>query len=151
MQTAGMVKLRFDAAKTKPTAIFVDVIGLGAGVVDRLRELDLPVVAVNVAESPSADDKYARLRDELWFKARDWFSGRDVHMHPDDDLVAELTLPSYKITSSGKLQVESKDDLKRRGVTSPDLADAFCLTFGQAGSNRNAFVRKLNYPTFAIV
>lgn len=131
MQTAGMVKLEYDSAVMKPTAIFVDVIGIGAGVVDRLREMGLPAVGVNVAESPSVEDRYARLRDELWFKAREWFEGRDVAMPEDDDLIAELTLPTYKILSSGKIQVESKDEMKRRGVTSPDLADAFCMTFAQ--------------------
>jgi len=131
MQTAGMVKARYDAAKIKPEAIYVDVIGLGAGVVDRMKELNLPVFGVNVAESPSVNDKYNRKRDELWFKAREWFEARDVYMVRDDALIAELTLPSYKLTSSGKIQVESKDDLKKRGVISPDLADAFCLTFAQ--------------------
>lgn len=137
MQTAGMVKARYDAAKVKPDAIFVDVIGLGAGVVDRMKELDLPVVGINVAETPSAHDKYNRLRDELWFEAREWFQGRDVAIVPDDDLTAELTLPTYKLTSAGKIQVESKDELKRRGVTSPDLADAFCLTFAKGAPRAN--------------
>jgi phage terminase large subunit len=133
MQVAGIIKNEYDATPTilRPAAICVDVIGIGAGVVDRLREMKLPVVAVNVAESPSVKDQYNRLRDELWFKARDWFWARDVCMPRDDALIAELTLPSYKILSNGKKQVESKDDMKKRGVTSPDLADAFCLTFAQ--------------------
>ena len=138
MQTAGMVKAEYDSAARRPEAICVDVIGLGAGVVDRLRELGLPVVAVNVAESPSANDRYSRLRDELWFKAREWFAGRDVKMVRDDDLTAELTMPNYRILSTGKIQVESKDEIKKRagGNTSPDLADAFCLTFALGGASR---------------
>ena len=152
MQTAGLCKIRFDAATIKPRAIFADVIGLGAGVVDRMRELDLPVVGVNVAESPSADTKYNRLRDELWFKAREWFAARDVRMCADDDLVAELTLPSYRVTSAGKLQVESKDELKRRGVTSPDLADSFCLTFAQGQPvTQKSFASRIEYPSLGIV
>lgn len=129
MQTAGLLKIEYDEAETKPVAIYVDVIGIGAGVVDRALELGLPVVGVNVAESPSAHEKYNRLRDELWFKAREWFEARDVGFVDDEALIAELTLPTYKITSSGKIQVESKDELKKRGVVSPDLADSFCLTF----------------------
>lgn len=144
MQTAGMVKAEFDAAVVKPRTIFVDVIGLGAGVVDRMKELDLPVYGVNVSEQPAAGEKYNRLRDELWFKAREWFAARDVQIVADDDLIAELTLPTYKITSAGKIQVESKDDLKRRGVTSPDLADAFCLTFA-SGRAKPAKLPRINY------
>jgi hypothetical protein len=145
MQTAGLIKIEYEAAKEKPEAIFVDVIGIGAGVVDRCKELGLPVVAVNVAESPSVEDRYNRLRDELWFKAREWFAARNVTMQADESLIAELTLPSYKITSAGKIQVESKDELKKRGVTSPDLADSFCLTFAQGGPI-NAKMKPISYP-----
>ncbi len=152
MQTAGIVKAQYDAAAVKPEAIYVDVIGLGAGVVDRMKELNLPVFGINVAESPSVEDKYNRKRDELWFKAREWFSGRDVYMCADDALIAELTLPSYKITSSGKIQVESKDDLKRRGVISPDLADAFCLTFAQGIPMKwSSWTKPIKYPVSKVV
>lgn len=151
MQTAGLVKLRYDAAMKKPEAIFVDVIGLGAGVVDRMKELGLPVVGINVAEQPSANDNYMRLRDELWFKAREWFAGRDVAICDDESLVAELTLPTYKVTSSGKIQVESKDDLKKRGVVSPDLADAFCLTFGQGRPMSKGWNQPIKYPKGGVI
>lgn len=146
MQTAGLVKIEYDNAQRKPEAICVDVIGLGAGVADRMRELGLPVVAVNVAESPSASERYNRLRDELWFKAREWFAGRDVKIVKDDELTAELTMPNYKVLSTGKIQVESKDEIKKRagGNRSPDLADAFCLTFAMGGSKRKWAPLKYN-------
>ena len=149
MQTAGLVKMEYDQARIKPETIFVDVIGLGAGVVDRLAELKLPVRGINVAESPSVQDKYARMRDELWFKAREWFASREVSMVKDDALVAELTLPTYKILSTGKLQVEGKDDLKKRGVISPDIADAFILTFGQGGVSK--WAKAISYDNRGIV
>lgn len=136
MQTAGLIKNKYDAAKVKPVAIYVDVIGLGAGVVDRCKELSLPVMGVNVAESPSVEAQYMRLRDELWFKARDWFHGRDVKMPNDEDLIGELTLPTFKVLSTGKKQVESKDEIKKRAA-SPDRADAFCLTFASGTPWRN--------------
>ncbi len=147
MQVAGKVKLEYDAAIKKPEAICVDVIGLGAGVVDRLRELGLPVVGVNVAEAASANDKYDRLRDELWFAARDWLEGRDTKMVPDEDLIAELTMPNYRILSSGKLKVESKDEIKKRagGNTSPDLADAFCLTFARGNVAGSKWAQAANW------
>ncbi len=130
MQVSGLIKNEYDAAKQKPEAICIDVIGLGAGVVDRCRELGLPVIGVNVAESPAIKEQYARMRDELWFEARDWFFGRDVKMADDEDLIGELTLPTFKVLSTGKKQVESKDEIKKRAA-SPDRADAFCLTFAK--------------------
>ena len=76
MQLVGAVKAEWDATipSERPSDIFIDVIGLGAGVVDRLRELQLPAIGVNVSESPSVMNQSAhRLRDELWIAARDWF------------------------------------------------------------------------------
>lgn len=130
MQVAGLIKAEYDASTVKPEAICVDVIGLGAGVVDRCKELGLPVLGINVAESPSVNEQYMRLRDELWFEAREWFHRRDVRMVDDEDLIGELTLPTYKVLSTGKKQVEPKDEIKKRAA-SPDRADAFCLTFAK--------------------
>lgn len=150
MQTAGLLKLEFDGSRQKPDTIFVDVIGIGAGVVDRCKELGLPVRGVNVAETPSVQERYNRLRDELWFKAREWFFSRQVTMPSDEALIAELTLPTYRVLSTGKVQVESKDELKKRGVTSPDLADAFCLTFAQ-GQAHGVKLPPLKYSSKGIV
>src|SRR5690606_1405099 len=113
-----------------------DAIGMGAGVADRLNELGLPVVAVNVAEVPAVGEKFMRQRDELWWSAREWFRSMSVKIPRDDRLIGELTLPTYSFTSGGKIKAESKDELKKRTARgagdlgrSPDLADAFCLTF----------------------
>lgn len=154
MQLSGIIKNEFDETpvKQRPVAIFVDVIGIGAGVVDRLKEMQLPVIGVNVAETPSAKEKYARLRDEIWFRAREWFEGKDVSIPEDEELIGELTLPTYKLTSTGKIQVESKDDLKKRGVSSPDIADAFCLTFARGLYVRGSrqWGKPIKYPNLAI-
>jgi len=130
MQTTGMIKAEWDAceARDRPVEILVDSIGLGAGVVDRLRELGLPCRGVNVSESPAMGETYSNLRAELWFKARQWLSARDCNLPEDEDLRAALVTPKYKFTSNGKIQVESKEDMKRRGLPSPDAADAFVLT-----------------------
>jgi hypothetical protein len=112
----------------RPGEILVDVVGLGAGTLDRLAQLGLPARGINVGEAPSANGRYMRLRDELWFKAREWFEARDCKIPDDQGLVAELTAPTYSFTSSEKVVVERKVDLKYRGLPSPDLADAFLLT-----------------------
>jgi phage terminase large subunit len=131
MQTSGLLMDEWNSTykDEQPSEIIVDVIGMGAGVVDRLRELGLPVRGLNVAEAASSGERYMRLRDELWFKARDWLAAQDCKMPKDDALIAELVAPKYTISSSGKVQVERKDDLKKRGLSSPDLADAFIHTF----------------------
>jgi hypothetical protein len=129
MQVAGMIAAEYRDAREKPWCINVDVIGIGAGVVDRLEELGLPVRGINVAESASASIKYMRLRDELWFLGREWLEARDCRLAEDDELVGELVTAKYKIESSGKIKVESKDDMKKRGVSSPNRADAWLLTF----------------------
>jgi len=134
MQSAGKVLAEWQATlpENRPDTIFVDVIGVGGGVLDRLLELNLPAVGVNVAESASVDDKYSRLRDELWFRARKWLEKKDCLLFRDDILFAELSMPKYSFTSTGKIKVESKDEMKKRYPRSPDVADAFCLTFGDA-------------------
>ena len=134
METVGMVVQEYEMCKYKdrPTDIMVDTIGIGSGVCSRLTELDLPARPIQVSESPSMREKYMRLRDELWFRAREWFEGRDVFLVQDDKLIEELIAPRFKITSAGKIKVEAKDEFKKRlGGRSCDLADAFCLTFAQ--------------------
>jgi len=130
MQTVGRVVAEYEALSPskRPREILVDSIGLGSGVVDRLRELDLPVRGINVAESPSMKETYTNLRSELWFKAKAWLEDRSCKLPQNDKLVAELTSIRYSFTSSGKMKAESKDEMRRRGLSSPDLADAFCLT-----------------------
>jgi phage terminase large subunit len=129
MQLTGAIKAEYDSAMEKPAEIFVDAIGLGAGVADRLRELELPSYAINVSESPAMGNHYLNLRAELWYKAKNWLEGRDVRLPGDDRLKAELATVRYNFTSSGRIKIESKADLKKRGIASPDSADAFVLTF----------------------
>jgi phage terminase large subunit len=102
---------------------------LGSGVADRLREQGFNVKDVNVAESSAMNPNANKLRDELWLAAKDWLATRSVKLPKDDMLRMELVAPRYTFTSSGKLVVESKDSMRKRGQRSPDLADALCLTF----------------------
>ena len=130
MQLTGAVKAEYDAIDNpakKPVEIIVDSNGFGAGVLDRLRELDLPARGLNVSERALQKETYLNLRAELWFKIKSWLEGMDVKLPRDDALWAELAAPRYHFTSSGKLQVESKEAMKKRGVASPDRADAVAL------------------------
>ena len=130
MQTAGKVKALYDDTPPaeQPSHIVVDTIGIGSGVADRMREMGLPVFMLNVSERPSVDGKFAKLRDELWWKARQWFEGLDVQM-VDDALAAEMADILYGYTSNGQIKIEGKAETKERLGRSPDLADAFVATF----------------------
>lgn len=130
MQTVGRVVAEYESLppSRRPGEILVDSIGVGSGVVDRLRELNLPVRGVNVSESPSMGETYMNLRSELWFKTKGWLEDRSCKIPKNDQLMAELTSIRYSFTSSGKMKAESKDEMRKRGLASPDLADALCLT-----------------------
>ena len=130
MQTVGRVMAEYEALplNQRPIEILVDSIGVGGGVVDRLRELGAPVRGVNVSEVPAMGQTYSNLRTELWFKTKAWLEDRSCKLPNNDELLADLTGIQYSFTSSGKMAAESKDAMKRRGLRSPDLADAVCLT-----------------------
>jgi hypothetical protein len=132
MGTVG--RIVHEAKMDNPVEICVDSIGLGGGVADRLRELGYNVRDVNVSESNALNQSAYRLRDELWIAAKDWLETRAVKLPKDDDLRAELIAPTYSFSSNGKIKVESKSELKKRGMRSPDLADALCLTFSGQGA-----------------
>jgi hypothetical protein len=143
MELAGIVLTEYEACnyQSRPQAVYIDAIGLGAGLADRLRELDLPAVAISVSETASLKERFGRLRDELFWNAREWFEGRDVKIPDDDTLIQEITAIRYKYLSTGKLKVESKDEMKRRGQRSPDVADAFVLTFAEQGAVASGYSR----------
>jgi len=136
-ETAKIVGDRWDELKKnnrEPAWIAVDAIGIGAGVYSNLRAAGYPVIPVNVAEiAPSyTGTPCSRLRDWLWWQCRNlfrdgtpYFVDRNTFV---DRLVAELANPSF-ILKNGKILIESKPDMKKRGLKSPDLADALCLTF----------------------
>jgi len=147
MELAGIVLSEYDAVpySMRPQAIYIDAIGLGAGLADRLRELDMPAVAVSVSETASLKDRFNRLRDELFWSCREWFEARDCHIPDDGTLMAELSGIRYKYLSTGKLKVESKDEMKRRGQRSPDVADAFVLTFAGQGAVAGGYSRGYNH------
>ena len=137
MELVGRVQHEYHTTDPsyQPTHVFVDAIGVGGPVADRLRQLRIPAVDVNVSEDPAIGSVYHKLRDELWGEARTWFNTRKVTIPEDPELVNELIAPKLKDNHiSGKLKCESKLDMLRRQIPSPDLADAFCMTFAYEGS-----------------
>jgi hypothetical protein len=140
MRLCGTIVNEFSETpeKDRPEAIFVDVIGVGGGVTDRLRELNLPAVGINVGEASGILQKAVRLRDEIWLNVRDWFSTNVVSFPAEDvETIEELVTPTVVYQSNGNAKVESKDEMRARGVLdgkSPDGADAVGLTFARVGA-----------------
>ena len=134
MQLAGAIKAEWDISiQSRPQLIVVDTIGIGAGVADRLHEQGLPILGINVAEAPSNKARFMRLRDELWVRTKEWLETRRVQLPRDDQLRDDLCGPRFVFNSLGKLQVESKDRMRSRGLASPDAADALMLTLAEQG------------------
>lgn len=125
MELCGQV-VRYDSLWA-PDAIFVDSVGLGAGVYDRLRELGHDHVHAVDSGSKPMHKGYANKRAEIWVDMKKWVTNGAIPNDPE--LIAELTGPTYQFDSSGRMKIESKEDMKKRGVNSPDKADALALTF----------------------
>lgn len=115
--------------KWRPDNVFVDVVGIGAGVVDRLKQLHHPnIVEVNAGRRANDEDHYFNLRAEMWVKMRDWFDGAPS-IPADQKLKQQLIGVQYGYDSKERYQIEKKEDMTARGVESPDRADALSLTF----------------------
>lgn len=129
MEIVGLIRRIID--KECPAKVCIDCIGIGAGIVDRLHEIGYEQVeGVNVARSANDKDKFRNLRAELWHDMREWLAqDMPVQIPDSDELLGDLTSLGYKFDSSGRLQIESKDELRKRGMKSPDTADALALTF----------------------
>jgi phage terminase large subunit len=131
VQVAGKVIECVDAHRSghEDVRIQVDVIGVGAGVADILRnrhDEGITVVDINAGWS-STDSNYARVRDEMWFQLKAWLQGGAGI--PDDGMLhQELLAPTYAFLPTQRIKVESKDDLKKRlNGRSTDRADALAL------------------------
>ena len=113
----------------QPMAVFVDETGIGAGVVDRLRQLGANVIGINFGQR-ARDGRYQDKRSEMWWEMAQWVKDGGA-LPRDADLQNELLAPTYSFTNTNKLKLEAKSDLKARGLNSPDIADALALTFAE--------------------
>jgi len=125
MELAGRVADMY--RKRRPQAVFVDGIGVGAGVVDRLKELGIPVIDAQAGARALHPEKYVNRRAEMWVAMRDWLTAGVIP--PDPVLMADMTTLTYSYNSSGALVLEKKEDAKERLQRSPDRADSLALTF----------------------
>lgn len=117
---------------TKTIIINVDDSGVGGGVTDRLKELvengelRATINGVNNGSRAFMSELYINLGTEMWFFMKQWLKTGSIEN--DLDLIAQLSTRRYKINSTGKNQLERKEEMKNRGLTSPDRADGAILT-----------------------
>lgn len=134
MATTGRVNGVVDGTDAEP---IVDVLNMGAGVVDRMREQGKHVVAFNASAGSSrknstGDFGFINCRADAWWRMRELLdpeSPAEVALPPDDKLIGDLTAPTWKVTSASKIQIESKDDVRKRLGRSTDDGDAVIMAF----------------------
>jgi hypothetical protein len=115
------------ATAKNPDAVFIDGGGVGGGVIDRCRQLGLPVTEINFG-SKATQPGYANLRAQMWGNLRDAITD-GIRLPDDPDLITDLTGLEYGYTLRNEIRLERKEDAKKRGIASPDLGDALALTY----------------------
>lgn len=120
----------------EPRLVVIDGDGIGAGVVDWVRlnmegwfkkHVPARLVEFHGGSSPKDGDMYYNMRAEVWGQTRAWLLDADI---PDDpELESDLTGPEYFFSSKNQIQLEKKEDMKKRGLSSPDLGDMLAMTF----------------------
>jgi hypothetical protein len=120
----------------RPTLVVIDEGGLGAGIVDRLKEQRYKVKGINFGNKSTNPIMYGNKRAEMWGKMKDWLKTASIPL--DRFLKTDLISPMMKPDSKGTIFLESKKDMKARGLASPDAADAICVTFAFPVAHREA-------------
>lgn len=123
-----------------PDLAVIDETGLGGPILDRLREQKYKVRGVNFAWKAKDQKRWGNKRAEMWGEMRKWLATATI---PDDKtLKTDLIAPRKKPESSGKMYLESKESMKKRGVASPDKADALAVTFAFPVANPEVAEKK---------
>jgi len=121
----------------KPTLVVIDEGGLGAGIVDRLKEQRYKIKGVNFGNKSKNPVMYGNMRAQMWGDMREWLKTASI---PNDRfLKTDLISPMMKPDSRGTIFLESKKDMKARGLASPDAADAIAVTFAFPVAHRGEY------------
>ncbi len=125
MKLTGLIVAAIDSCN--PQEVVVDEVGIGAGVVDRLREQGHHVQGINVGRPAQDNQHFANMRAEGYWRLRQLFTEGAIRIPADNDLIGQMAALRYSFNSLGHVVMESKDEMRRRGVPSPDKADALML------------------------
>ena len=131
----------------KPALVVIDEGGLGAGIVDRLKEQRYKIKGVNFGNKAKNPIMYGNMRAQMWGEMREWLKSASIPK--DKFLKTDLISPMMKPDSRGTIFLESKKEMKSRGLASPDAADALAVTFAFPVAHReyNEPVRRSSYQT----
>lgn len=135
METVGKVGLLIE--RHKPDQVFIDATN-SAGITDRLAEQNYPVTRVHFGESARDDKHYVLVRDEMWGDMKTWLEDKPASIDDDNDIAAQLTSVQKTYDSHRRIKLEPKEAMFKRGLKSPDDADALALTFFKGGVNKTA-------------
>lgn len=128
METVGKAMIAIREFDLK--ALVIDAAGVGAGVYDRLQELRAPVFGYNGGHRAFTPGSFSNRRSEMWWSLRTRLEKQRIWLPPKcETLIGDLVAPEYDIISSGRIKIETKEDLLTRGVKSPDFADSLILCF----------------------
>lgn len=152
MDIIGLTSEIMQKYDVEPENTFIDATGMGAGVYDRFREKGIRIQGVNLSSSADEKEKYANKRAEIYFRLREWLK-RGGHLEKAKDFF-QLTDIKYKLRSTGTLKIIDKAELRRKGIPSPDVADALALTFSELEVNnalerRNVLMKQSKQVTYA--
>jgi hypothetical protein len=117
------------ADEEKPEFIKVDVVGIGAGVADNLRAWGYKAIDYVAQERAWSTERHVNRRTESWYKLREKFRKNEINIEKDDLLIGQLSSPRYEFDTSGRYKLESKEDMKKRGLQSPDRGDVVAMLF----------------------
>ncbi len=130
----------------KADALKVDADGMGGGVVDRLREQGHNVTEIHGGGKAVNSEKFKNMKAEIHWAFRERLIAGDIDLPDDLELKAQLTSITYRVASSGQLEITPKEDMKKRGLKSPDRAEAMIYAFagnlgqeGYAGFSKESF------------
>ncbi len=132
MQVAGICKKMLDDKENPVAKMFIDVGGLGAGIVDRLDEMGYTsrIEAVNFGDNALDEDRFFNKRSEMWGLMKEWLDDtRGVDIPDVDSIHMDIVTPGYSYDSTARVKLEKKEDIKKRLGRSTDEGDAVCLTF----------------------
>lgn len=130
--------------KRRPDLLVIDGGAMGPGVIDRLRQMGIPVIEINFQQRAINSERYANIRAEMYFNTLEWLQQGGC-IPNDPDLKQQLTVTEYKFTSAGKIILQPKEEIKELTGCSPDAADSACLTFAvpihKASTGRRTVVK----------
>ena len=127
MKTVGNTIRMMEKWKVPMYCVCVDDVGLGGGVTDGLKEEGFVIKPINAGSKADKPDKFVNMGTEMYWEMRDRFKNERMDIPDDEILMGQLTGRKYEITRKGQIKIEGKEDMKKRGLKSPDRADALAL------------------------